>query len=186
MNWWQNSFETRTPKEIITTNSAGCLLSFLLINVGSSSLFNSQIFMTNNMFSHIRDEKTDSEKLGTPDEFTSAVTAKFKIGVKVGWDEFRVPYCTPMHSKVSYPILSNIILFHLLVYIKWGNTPHEHSLKAILRRCKHVPSQGTWLGQKRLQQVSPSLTSQTLEIWLLPLFFEEYHLLNFCDSFPRL
>lgn len=78
--------------------------------------------MSNSMFSHIKDEKTDSEKLGTQDEFTSTVTAKFKIAVEAGWTEFRLPYCTPMHSKVWYPVLSEIILFHLLVY-KMGEHP---------------------------------------------------------------
>lgn len=129
--------------------SAGCLLSFLLINAGSSNVFNSYTVIINNMFSHIKDEKADSEKIATQDNFTSIVTAKFKIVAKVGWNEFRLPFCTPMYSNVWYPILPEIILFHLLVY-KMGSIPHEHSLKAILRRCKYVPGQGSWLGQKRL------------------------------------
>lgn len=68
--------------------------------------------------------------------------------------------CIP---KCGIPFYQKLFCF-IYLSIKWGNIPQEHSLKAILRRCKYVPAQGTWLGQKRLWQVSPSLTLQTLEI----------------------
>lgn len=134
------------------------MLYLLLIDFGSFNLFNSDILIINSTTFILILETRKPMQRNLMHRTISHQLSSHIIKSKRKLDAMSFSYHAMLLGipKYGFSSYQKSFCFTLPGY-KMGTILHEHSLKEILRRCKHIPGQWPWLGQKRLGQVSPGL-----------------------------